>query len=56
MSDYFDRHRKIEQRLLAIVPKSRKDQQTIRNILAKIPEVNKIEWVWNVEKYSLRLT
>ena len=54
MTDYFDRHCQIhDDLLLAVVPRGPERESTCRKILARYPELAKLEWTWHSEKYSM---
>jgi hypothetical protein len=54
MVDYFDHHHGVgANMLLAIVPKQAEREALARQILARYPELAKLEWEWHTEKYSM---
>jgi hypothetical protein len=54
MVDYFNSHHGIgPNMLLAIVPKQAEREVLARQILARYPELAKLEWEWHTEKYSM---
>jgi len=54
MTDYFNNHCQIgDDLLLALVPKQPEKQALCRRILSRYPELNKLQWEWKTENYSM---
>jgi len=53
MTDYFDPHRCLESRLLAVIPDGREDERSLRNVIDRIPNLKEIPFEWRAEKYSM---
>jgi len=54
MTDYFHPHAQHgDSMLLAIVPKQPERESLARRILARYPELNKLDWKWETENYSM---
>lgn len=53
MTDYFNRHRLLERRLIAIVRKQSETERLARRIIEQVPELKDKEFTWHTEKYSM---